>query len=192
MKAVRIGILVVFELQAACGRRNEAPSASSSARDSAATAAADWTRFAVPSASFQASFPAAPELQDSMTGAFPTHTAMVKRADRIYLLSSLSIPLASRSASTFGSFAAGAPDTMTASFAQRITSVSCTHGDSHKLTVGTLPAVEFLVTCGPTASSRVRLVDGGDHIFQLVVSGSPATVSDTIAERFLSSLQPLE
>ena len=113
---------------------------------------------------------------------------MVKKRDRIYLFSELQLNNDRHSTMSFAQFAAAAPDFVTKSFSSKL-AIACSHDEPRNFSANSLPAVEFTVHCGPTASSRVRLVDGGDRAFQLIVSGAPETVTAATAERFFGSLR---
>jgi len=177
--------LAAFVVVSCTEKRKVGPTSSSDG--STDLPASVWHQFAPEGARFHAEFPGVPTTADGNAIGHPTHDASVKERDRIYFLSYMETPAGNPTALTFAEFAAVAPDRATKSFSSRL-GVACTHDAPRTTDIVGRRAVEFTIHCGPTASSRTRLVDGGDRVFQLIVSGSPEVVSDSVADRFFNSL----
>jgi hypothetical protein len=117
----------------------------------------------------QVDLPGEPETQESLTGEFPTHTATIRKKHWIFLFSELELPPDRRPDEAFEAFVASAPAHLTEKFSNSL-ATRCSHDEPRRLSLHAMRAAEFVVSCGATAASRVRLAYGGDRAFQLIVS----------------------
>jgi len=143
-----------------------------------------WQRYPDGAARFHVELPGAPEIETADIEGHAARTVKVRRRDRILVYTELD---GGTGGLPFADFVSKAVDTTKEALGRKL-GAPCLHDAVREFDVKGLAAADFTIRCGPKGASRKLLVDGGDRVIQLVVTGAEDAIADEVAERFFRSL----